>query len=289
MIRFGVSINASAEPGADPVAEARHAEALGFDLVTVTDHLPGTRSTHETWTLLTWLAAATERIAVGTNVLGLPYRHPAVTAKMAASLDRLSGGRLVLGLGGGGSNREFETFGLPVREPREKIDALEEALGIIEGLWTEDGFTYRGRHYTVRDATIEPKPDREIPIWLGVYGKRSVALAGRVAQGWIPSMRFLPPDRWPKVAARLRAAAQEAGRDPDALDYAYNVAARVDPSAQPREHVVAGSAEQVAERLADLAGMGVTVINLWPVGEAAEQRERLAAEVIPAVRSTIGP
>ncbi|MGH2724342.1 MAG: LLM class flavin-dependent oxidoreductase [Actinomycetota bacterium] len=289
MVRFGVSINASAEPRTDPVAEARHAEDLGFDLVTVTDHLPGTRPTHETWTLLTWLAAATERIGVGTNVLGLPYRHPAVTAKMAASLDRLSGGRLVLGLGAGGSNREFEAFGLPVREPKDKIDAFEEALWIIRGLWTEDAFTYRGRHYQVREATIEPKPDREIPVWLGTYGRRAVALTGRVAQGWIPSMRFLPPEGWGAVRDRVRTAAEEAGRDPDAIDYAYNVAVRVDPRSDPREHVIAGDPGKVADELARLATMGITFFNLWPVGEPADQRERFAREVIPAFRSTIGP
>lgn len=289
MVRFGVSINASAEAGADPAAEARHAEELGFDLVTVTDHLPGTRSTHETWTLLTWMAGATERIAVGTNVLGLPYRHPAVTAKMAVSLDRLSGGRLILGLGAGGSNSEFEAFGLAVREAGEKIDALEEALGIIQGLWTEDSFTYRGRHYSVREATIEPKPDREIPIWLGTYGRRSVALTGRMAQGWIPSMRFLPPERWARVRDRLRLAAQQAGRDPDHIECAYNVAVRVDEHAEPRQHVVAGSAEKVATELAALAMAGVTFINVWPAGDAAEQRERIAKEVIPAVRGSIEP
>lgn len=288
MVRFGVSVNASAVPEADPVEDARHAEDLGFDLVTVTDHLPGSRPTHETWTLLTWIAAATERIAVGTNVLGLPYRNPAVTAKMAASLDQLSGGRLILGLGGGGSNAEFRAFGLPVREPRDKVDALEEGLGIIHGLWTEDEFTYEGRHYSVRQATIEPKPDREIPIWLGTYGRRSVALAGRVAQGWIPSMRFLPPDRWTGVRDRLRAAAEAAGRDPDALEYAYNVAVRVDDRAEPRQHVVAGGAEHVATRLVELARMGVTVVNLWPAGDGAEQRERLSRQVIPAVRDLTG-
>lgn len=281
---FGVSINASAAPGSDPAAEARHAEALGFDLVTVTDHLPGTRPTHETWTLLTWLAAATERIQVGTNVLGLPYRHPAVTAKMAASLDRLSGNRLVLGFGAGGSNAEFATFGLPVREPKEKIDAFEEALGIIHGLWTEDDFNYRGKHYTVRDATIEPKPDREIPVWLGTYGKRALTITGHLAQGWIPSMRFAPPERWKRLRDVVRRAAEEASRDPDDITYAYNVAVRVDPNADPREHVIAGPAEKVAEQLITLAAIGITFLNLWPADEAAEQRERLAGEVLPQVR-----
>ncbi len=146
-LRIGVSVNQSAAEGADPVADARHAESLGFDLVTVTDHLPGKRPTYETWTLLVAIAQATERVLIAPNVLGLHYRPPAVTAKMAESLHRLSGGRFILGIGAGASNDEAGAFGLPVRSPKEKIDALEEALGIIVGLWTEDGFTYEGRHY----------------------------------------------------------------------------------------------------------------------------------------------
>ncbi|MGH2677482.1 MAG: LLM class flavin-dependent oxidoreductase, partial [Actinomycetota bacterium] len=112
-LRIGLSLNPSAE--LDPAAEAKHAESMGFDLLTVMDHLHGTRPTYETWTVMTWAAAATERMLIGSDVLGMPYRHPAVTAKMAETLQRLSGGRLVLGIGGGGSKEEFRGFGLPVR------------------------------------------------------------------------------------------------------------------------------------------------------------------------------
>ncbi|MGH2651238.1 MAG: LLM class flavin-dependent oxidoreductase, partial [Actinomycetota bacterium] len=112
-LRFGVTVIPSASDRSDPVGEARHAEELGFDLVTLWDHLYGTRPSYETWTLLTWMAASTSRISVGTNVLGLPYRNPVVIAKMAETLDRLSGGRLILGLGAGGNDAEFEAFGLP--------------------------------------------------------------------------------------------------------------------------------------------------------------------------------
>jgi alkanesulfonate monooxygenase SsuD/methylene tetrahydromethanopterin reductase-like flavin-dependent oxidoreductase (luciferase family) len=281
-LRFGISINASAADGADPVAEARHAEQLGFDLVSVTDHLPGTRPTFETWTLLTWMAAATGRILVGTDVLGLPYRHPAVTAKMAESLHRLSGGRLILGLGGGGSNSEFEAFGLPVRTPREKVEALEEAVEVIQGLW-RGPFEFEGRHYAVR-GQIAPRPETKLPIWLGVYGPRSLALAGRVADGWIPSMRYAPPERWRRMRDRVVRSAEAAGRDPSAIEYAYNVAVRVDEHAQGREHVVVGGPEQVTKELEALGRDGLTFLNLWPAGDPHEQRERLAAQVLPALR-----
>ena len=132
-LRFGVSINQSAAPEAGPVREAQRAEELGFDFVSVTDHLHGTRPTHETWTLLTWLAASTSRIGLLTDVLGLPYRAPSVVAKMAASLDQLSGGRLTLGLGAGGSDEEFQGFGLPLRPPGGKIEALGEAIEVMRG------------------------------------------------------------------------------------------------------------------------------------------------------------
>ncbi|HUR04841.1 MAG TPA: LLM class flavin-dependent oxidoreductase, partial [Nonomuraea sp.] len=133
---FGVGISASAAPGADPVGDARLAEELGFDFVSTSDHPCGTSPTYEIWTLLTWIAAATSRIRVATRVLGVPYRPPAMVAKMAESLHRLSGGRLILGLGGGYSDEEFRAFGLGVPTPREKVDGMVEAIHIIRGLWS---------------------------------------------------------------------------------------------------------------------------------------------------------
>src|SRR5947199_9269623 len=102
-VRFGLTVSVAADGTNDPVAYARRAEDLGFDLITVSDHLHGSYPTYETWTVLTWLAASTTRIRVAPMVLGLFYRSPAVVAKMAEALDRLSGGRLVLGMAGGGS------------------------------------------------------------------------------------------------------------------------------------------------------------------------------------------
>jgi probable F420-dependent oxidoreductase len=284
--RFGVSLRPSAEPGADPAAEAQHAESLGFDLVTLTDHLPGSRPTLETWTHLTWLAAATDRILIGTNVLGLPYRNPAVLAKMGETLHRLSGGRLILGIGAGASNDEFRALGLEVRKRKEKIDAFRESVGVIRRLWSGEVVSFQGEHYRLEDAQISPSPRPPIPLWFGSYGPRGLALVGRLADGWIPSMRFAPPERWRKMRDRVRRAAEEAGRDPDTIEFAYNVAVRIDERADPRPHVVAGPAEKVVEELRMLLDMGVTLPNLWPAGEGFEQRERLAAEVLPALRSS---
>ena len=138
---FGLNLSTSAAPGADPARDARTAERLGFDFLSASDHPCGTAPTYETWTMLTWAAAATTRIRLATRVLGVPYRPPAIVAKMAETLDRLSGGRLILGLGGGYSDEEFRAFGLAVPSPRDKVDGLAEAIAITRGLWSEPTFT----------------------------------------------------------------------------------------------------------------------------------------------------
>ncbi len=125
-LSFGVNVSTSAVEGANPVAEAMTAEALGYDFISSNDHPCGARPTYEVWTMLTWIAAKTSRIKVASRVLGAPYRAPAMVAKMAESLDRFSNGRLILGLGGGYSDGEFQAFGLHVPSPKEKIDGLEE-------------------------------------------------------------------------------------------------------------------------------------------------------------------
>lgn len=280
-MKFGLSLHTSAD--ADVGADARDAERLGFELVTLMDHLPGSRPSLETWTAMTWAAAATERIRVGSNVLGLPYRHPAVTAKMAETLHRLSGGRLILGLGGGGSNDEFRRFGLPAREPKEKVDAFEEALRITRELWSGKEVSFEGKHYRLEEAQISPPPAEPIPVWLGVYGKRSLTLVAKYADGWLPSYRFAPPDRWREGRDRIRRAAEAAGRDPDEIEFAYNVGVRIDENAEARPGMIAGSPQKVIEELAALSENGVTFLILWAAGDQAEQRERLATDVLPSL------
>jgi alkanesulfonate monooxygenase SsuD/methylene tetrahydromethanopterin reductase-like flavin-dependent oxidoreductase (luciferase family) len=286
-LRFGINVRPwRRTDGSDPVEAARHAEHLGFDLVTVSDHLHGRAPSSETWTLLTWIASRTERIAVAPIVLGLPYRPPPVLAKMAESLDRLSGGRLILGLGGGGSNAEFGAFGLDVRSPGEKVDAMEEAIHVLRGMWREGTFTFEGSHFRTREAQIEPKAERDIPIWLGSYGKRSLGVLGRLADGWIPSMPFLPPARAVEGWKTLRAAAEEAGRDPDEIVWAYNIGMDVGGTSDD-DGTLSGPPEAVAEGLAKLIRMGVRFPIFWTRERPEEQRELLAAEVFPAVRREI--
>jgi probable F420-dependent oxidoreductase len=285
---FGVNLSTSAAPGADPQRDATAAERLGFDFVSASDHPSGTHPTYETWTMLAWVAAATSRIRIATRVLGVPYRPPAMVAKMAETLDRLSDGRLILGLGGGYSDEEFRAFGLTVPSPRDKVDGLAEAIDIARGLWSQRRFTYEGRLYHTDAADLEPKPDRRIPIWLGTYGNRALALTGRLADGWIPSLGSAPPDDAVVMRERVLAAARDAGRDPDQITCAYNLEIRVDDRADTAPSVVAGPAEAVAERLVGLVKLGFTAMNFMPVGTGTdEQVERLAREVVPAVRAAV--
>ncbi len=284
-VRFGTSVIPTVGGRTDPIEDARHAERLGFDFVSCWDHLHGDTPSYETLILLTWIAARTERIHIATNVLGLPYRHPTVTAKMAETLQRLSGGRFILGLGGGGSDVEFTSWGLDVRSAGEKVDALDEALHVIRGMWSEPEFTYTGRHFRIENARLEPKPETPIPIWLGVYGKRALTLVGRLADGWIPSMGFAPPERVTALRDRVRRSAEAAGRDPDSLTYAYNIPVLVQEGARdPQRRTLAGAPEEIARRLTELVALGFNELNLWPRGDRVNGRERLASEVVPLVR-----
>jgi probable F420-dependent oxidoreductase len=285
-VLFGVSVSTSAIPGADPVTEARRAEDLGFDFVSASDHLHGRAPTFEPWTMLSWVASATSRIRMATRVLAVPYRNPAVVAKMAETFDRLSGGRLILGLGGGYMDEEFRAFGLGERSPRDKVDGLEEAIRIARGLWSERDFTFDGRLSRAEGAVLEPKPDHRIPIWLGTYGPRALDLTGRLADGWIPTLELAPPDRVTVMRDRVLAAAGDAGRQPDEITCVYNLDVRVDERAEEAPSVVSGSPDAVAERLLGFQRLGFTAFNFLPVGDdRKEQAERLAREVVPAVRA----
>lgn len=286
---FGVTI--PNEPGIDLVGEARHAESLGFDLITLHgDVMNRAQPTFEAWTSLTWLAAATTTARLAPNVLVLPNRHPAVLAKMAETLDRLSGGRLVvtLGSGAGMNDDAFRAIGLEVRSPRQKVEALEEALDVIHGLWGTPGFSYSGNHFQTSAAELRPRPGHRIPIWLGAFGPRMLELTGRKADGWLPTMHWLPPDAALVGMRRVQAAAEAADRDPADLTYGYNVMVTVEEETKPASGLVAGTPMAVATQLAELVRAGFTLLNFMPVRDPRRQRERLANQVVPLIRELIG-
>ena len=285
-IQFGLNIPTSAGAGVDPVAAAVRAEELGFDFISCSDHPAGINPTYETWTMLCFIAAATSRIRIASRVLGVPYRAPAMVAKMAETLDRLSAGRLILGLGSGSADDEHRAFGLGVRSPRDKTDGLEEAIRVIRGLWVERSFTFAGRLYQTDAADLEPKPARLIPIWLGTFAPRALAVTGRYADGWIPSLGYATPDEVVVMRERVLTAARQAGRDPAAITCAYNIEVRVDEHADHGKAVVAGPPEAVVSRLQSIVELGFSAFNFMLSGfDSQEQAARLAGEVIPVLRA----
>jgi alkanesulfonate monooxygenase SsuD/methylene tetrahydromethanopterin reductase-like flavin-dependent oxidoreductase (luciferase family) len=287
-LTFGIGVSTSAAPGADPVAEALTAEHLGFDFVSASDHPSGNHPTYETWTLLTWIAATTMRIKVATRVLSVPFRSPALVAKMAESLDRLSEGRFILGLGAGATDGELRAFGLPAPSPRQKIDGLEDAVRIIRGLWSEPAHTYTGPVHHANAAALEPKPAHRIPIWLGTFGNRALTLTGRHADGWIPSLGYVSAAELTAMRGRVVAAAQAAGRDPDDITCALNLEIHIGRASAEHPDALSGSSGQVAASLRDFVRAGFTSFNFMPVGDTGtHQTEQIATEVIPALRALV--
>jgi alkanesulfonate monooxygenase SsuD/methylene tetrahydromethanopterin reductase-like flavin-dependent oxidoreductase (luciferase family) len=284
---YGVGVPAMAAPGDDPARFAQEAERLGYDFVSAADHPCGGNSSYETTTMLTWIAASTSQIKVASRVLAVPFRRPAMVAKLAASLDLLSGGRFILGLGAGYSDDEITALGGPALSPAEKIDGLAEAIQVIRGAWTHSGYTQRGRHHSVRDLEMEPKPTRPIPVWLGAFGPRALAVTGKLADGWIPSLGYMPVEEIPVMRRRIDAAAEAAGRRPDEIRGILNVGIRIDPDAEPQPDVVTGSAKQVVSQLRDLLGLGFTGFNfIVDSPDLTANMQRIAEEVLPVLRST---
>jgi alkanesulfonate monooxygenase SsuD/methylene tetrahydromethanopterin reductase-like flavin-dependent oxidoreductase (luciferase family) len=279
---LGLNISASAVAGSDAVTDALEAERLGFDFVSTNDHPMGSTPTHEVWTLLAWVAARTSTIKVAPRVLGVPYRNPAVVAKMAASLQALSGGRLILGIGGGSSDEGIAAVGVGPLSPREKIDRLEDAMRILRGLWSRPAFSYEGTAYSVREATVEPRPSAPMPLWTGTYGDRGLALTGELGDGWIPSLDMAPPERAAVMRERILRSAEESGRSPDALSCIYNLEVRVGAE-DPDDSVVSGDPARIVDRLLGFVELGFTGFNL--IASGPDALERLASEVLLPLRA----
>lgn len=283
---FGVGVPASAAPGDDPVGMAQEAELLGYDFVSAADHPCGPSPSYETTILLAWIAAQTSRIKVASRVLAVPFRRPAIVAKLAASLAQLSDGRLILGLGAGYSDQEIAAVGAPALSPAEKIDGLAEAIQVIRGAWTHSGYTQNGRHHSVRDLEMEPRPAVPIPVWLGTFGPRALAVTGRLADGWIPSLGYTPTENFTAMRHRIDIAAEAAGRRPEQIRGILNLGIGIDPDAQPGPDAVTGPTTQVISQLRHLLGLGFTGFNFLTSGpDRIAAMRRIADEVLPVLRS----
>jgi alkanesulfonate monooxygenase SsuD/methylene tetrahydromethanopterin reductase-like flavin-dependent oxidoreductase (luciferase family) len=280
-VRFGYFLIPNA---ADPLlSTAQQVERLGLDYVGVQDH-PYQRRFVDTWTLLAMIAATTSRVGVFPDVANLSLRPPAVLAKAAASLDVLSGGRVELGLGAGGFPDATTAYGGPRRSPAEAYAALAEAIEVIRKVWSgERNLRFEGRHYRLAGAHSGPVPAHRIGIWLGVNGPRALRLAGRVADGWVPSFRGeLQPLR--EMAGRLDAGAAEAGRDPGAIRRVLNVGGVIADGASGG--ALRGPVARWAEELTALVvAEGFDTFVLWADGP--DQLQRFAEEVVPAVREQV--
>jgi alkanesulfonate monooxygenase SsuD/methylene tetrahydromethanopterin reductase-like flavin-dependent oxidoreductase (luciferase family) len=269
-LQFGTFITPRNSPPQAPVELARLSERLGYDLVAFQDH-PYQPRFHDTWTLLSYVAAATSKIQLAPDVANLPLRQPAVLARAAASLDLLSGGRLNLGLGAGGFWDAIEAMGGRRLTPGRSVDALAEAIDIIHGIWDpeEREPLHGGELYPVRGAKRGPAPAHRIPIWIGGYKPRMLRLTGRKADGWLPSLGYLQLADLADGNARIDDAATDAGRDPRDVRRVLNI-----------------SGDEGADAIVVLAvehGFSTFISG----GDDPTAAERYAAEVIPAVREAV--
>jgi alkanesulfonate monooxygenase SsuD/methylene tetrahydromethanopterin reductase-like flavin-dependent oxidoreductase (luciferase family) len=268
-----------------PVGLAMLSEQVGLDLVTFQDH-PYQPAFLDTWTLLSFVAARTERVRLSANVTNLPLRPPAVLARGVASLDLLSGGRMELGLGAGAFWDAIEAMGGRRLSPGQGVRALEEAIEIIRQIWDVDaqgGVRVPGEFHRAVGAKRGPAPAHDVGIWLGAYKPRMLALTGRRADGWLPSLAYLEPGDLARGNDIIDEAAAGAGRSPAAVRRLLNVNGRF---AATGRGVLDGPAEQWAEELADLAlTEGISTFIL--ASDDPDDLRRFAAEVAPATRELV--
>ena len=255
-LQFGAFITPGSADPQHTVDLAVLTERVGLDLVTFQDH-PYQPAFLDTWTLMSYVAARTERVQISANVINLPLRPPGVLARAAASLDLLSGGRFDLALGAGAFWDAIEAMGGHRLEPGEAVTALVESI--------------EGEHHQVVGAKRGPAPAHDIPIWLGAGKPRMLRVVGRHADGWLPSLAWLGgPEEIDASNATIDDAARAAGREP----------------AQIRRLVNVGPDDATPERLAQLAldhGFAPFILS----SDEPQQIDRLARDVAPAVRETV--
>ncbi len=282
---FGLDVSISAAHTSDPVRDARQAERAGFDFVSVNDHPAAGGPVSEAWTLLSWIAARTERISVAPRVLAAPLRMPALVAKACETLDRLSDGRVILGLGSGGSPEELYRFGALSVSAAERTTALDEEIRIIRGLWAGEPFSFSGEAYRVTDLQLEPKPARKIPIWLGTFGRRGLALAGAFADGWFPSLGYEPEEELPVMRARVLETARAAGRSEKDVRCVLNLKVHVGKGWTADAGSLVGEPSVLIDGLTRFVEMGFGGFNLISEGDNLDlQVQMLGDGVLPEVR-----
>jgi probable F420-dependent oxidoreductase len=299
----------------DFVRLARTCERLGYHSVWGNDHITTqhyVRELHpdkppafyEVMTVLSFCAAATTTLKVGTAVAVLPMRDPFWLAKQAATIDQMSGGRLILALGLGAYREEFLAWAPRLKRTARRGDMLDEGLALLRRLFTERTVTHDGRYYACRDIEMYPKPKQSpFPLWIGGHNLEAVERAARCGTGWLPGWR-----PWPELKeriTRLKLRAVELGRDPAAIDIAPQFSVTIDKTPEEAERrymasglvahrkslaytgrdlskqVVAnlvGSPDLIRERVAGLAAIGVdhACALMFPADSITEFEEQVA-------------
>ncbi|MDQ3870003.1 MAG: LLM class flavin-dependent oxidoreductase, partial [Chloroflexota bacterium] len=238
----------------DILGMARTAEEVGFDSIWLTDHLifrreEGTFGPWESWSMVAALAAATSRVEIGTFVSCAGFRNPALFAKMADTVDEVSGGRLILGLGAGWNEAEYRAFGYPFDN---RVSRFEEAIQIIAPLLRNGQVDFQGRFYQARECELRPRGPRPdgLPIMVGTTGPRMLRIAARFADLW--NSLSIRPEGVPELSRRVDEACRDTGRDPQTLGRTIETRIRFTelPQRRPDEgETLSGPPEEVAATL----------------------------------------
>jgi probable F420-dependent oxidoreductase len=270
---------------------ALKAEKGGFDSIWLYDHLlyrneEKTTGVWECWTMTSALAEATSQVEIGSLVLCNSFRNPAILAKMAATLDEVSSGRYILGIGAGWNQPEYEAFGLPFDR---RVDRFEEALQIIVPLVKEGRVDFEGKYYQARDCEVTPRGPRPDgpPILIGGQGSRMLRLTARYADQWNVGY-FGTPETYVEWVDRINEACQEVGRDPGSLVKTVLLFLRYPDLGGPAEfnrHHLSGSSQDVAEALHGYEALGVEHVMFQLVPHREEAIEQ-AVEAVKVFRRT---
>jgi len=285
------------------LGQARLAESFGFDSLWVGDHVAFNVPMLDSLSLLSFLAAATSRVTIGTCVYLLPLRHPTHVAKQTATVDVLSGGRLVFGVGVGGEcPPEFDASGVPVRERGARAD---EALPLLRRLWSERDVVHEGRHFRFGPVTLEPKPVQAggPAVWVGGRSPAAMRRAGRLGDGWVSTMTS--PDRFRENLAAIEQHREDARRTAkpfvpaallftafaDAYEPALERAAELLGKLYARpfrdaaaKYCLLGRPADCLEQASRFVEAGARHVVLAPLGDLDGFAERAGRELVPGLR-----
>ena len=260
-----------------------------FDTIWVEDHFQwNDRPVVECWTALTYLAAQYPEFTFGALVLGQSYRNPALTAKMMATLHWLTGGRTIAGIGAGWKEDEYRAYNWPYPEPRTRIEQLEDAVNIIRAMWTQSPATYTGKHYSIKEAYCEPRPNPPPPLLIAGGGEKLTLRVVAKYADWM-NVGFRNAEAYSRKLSALRGHCEKVGRDYDSIKktyFGFVSATREGARPEPRGylHIVYGRPDRVAKELKEFVELGVEHFMLRFVDfPSTDGLELFLAEVAPVL------